>query len=407
MNKRFLAIGMLSMPLAISNAWADDTAAGPTVTISGFGTAAMTWANTDDAQYARYNQASGAGKKGRTGVNSNLGLQAQIGVNDWLSGTVQGLVRKDGQDDYGAELAWAFAKAKISDNFSVRAGRLGVPAFMISEYRNVGYANNFLRPPNELYSQMGFSYMDGADVTYLVAVDDTNFTAQLVVGSSTQIAPSSNSTPVHLKGKHMTALNLVAEHGPLTLRFGRVDAKLSLSDSSLLNTLVAGLRTASAAVPRLGALADAIEVKDKKASFTSVGAGLDWNNIVVQTEYAKRKTDSFLNDSTSWYVMGGYRIGKFVPYYIHADLKDDGSVDNTVPAVPALRALSAGVTALTKGAAQSTDTIGLRWNFAPSADLKVQIDRVKPENGAGLLVNAKSGFSRPVTVGAIAVDFVF
>ena len=205
----------------------------------------------------------------------------------------------------------------------------------------------------------------------------------------------------------MTALNLVAEHGPLTLRFGRVDAKLSLSDSLLLNTLVAGLRTASAAVPRLGALADAIEVKDKKASFTSVGAGLDWNNIVVQTEYAKRKTDSFLNDSTSWYVMGGYRIGKFVPYYIHADLKDDGSVDNTVPAVPALRALSAGVTALTKGAAQSTDTIGLRWNFAPSADLKVQIDRVKPENGAGLLVNAKSGFSRPVTVGAIAVDFVF
>jgi hypothetical protein len=408
MNKRFLALAMLSMPLAISNAWADDTASSPTVQISGFGTAAMTWANTDDAQYTRYNQASGAGKNGRTGVDSNLGLQANVGVNEWLSGTVQGLVRKDGQDDYGAELAWAFAKAKISDNFSVRAGRMGIPAFMISDYRNVGYANNFLRPPNELYSQMSFSYIDGADATYQRAVGDTNYTVQFAVGSSTQIAPVNTSTQAHLKAKGMTALNLVAEHGPLTLRFGRVDAKISLSDFSSLNTLLGGLRTASAAVPSLSALADAIEVKDKKASFTSVGAGLDWNNVVAQAEYAKRKTDSYLFDSTSWYVMGGYRIGKFLPYYIHADLKNDGSVTNTVPAVAALSTLSAGVNSLTKGASQSTDTIGMRWDFAKSAALKVQIDRVKPKNGNGLLTNVQPGFDGgPVTVGAAAIDFVF
>ena len=72
-------------------------------------------------------------------------------------------------------------------------------------------------------------------------------------------------------------------------------------------------------MPQLAPLADALELKNKKASFTSAGLSLDWNNIVVQSEYAKRKTDSYINDTNSWYLMGGYRIGKFLPYYNHAE----------------------------------------------------------------------------------------
>ena len=49
----------------------------------------------------------------------------------------------------------------------------------------------------------------------------------------------------------------------------------------------------------------------------------------------------------------------------------------------------------------------MRWDFASSVALKAQIDRVKPKNGNGLFVNAKPGFTGPVTVGAVALDFVF
>jgi hypothetical protein len=41
-----------------------------------------------------------------------------------------------------------------------------------------------------------------------------------------------------------------------------------------------------------------------------------------------------------------------------------------------------------------------------SVALKVQIDRIKP-TGNGLFINAQPGFSGPVTVGAVALDFVF
>jgi hypothetical protein len=39
--------------------------------------------------------------------------------------------------------------------------------------------------------------------------------------------------------------------------------------------------------------------------------------------------------------------------------------------------------------------------------LKFQLDRVTPKNGKGLFVNANPGFNHAVTVGTVAVDFVF
>ena len=417
MNKQIIA-AVLALPLALSSAFAQE-AQSPTVKISGFGTGALTWTNTDQAEFGRPNQVTGAKKSPRTGVDSNLGLQADVGVNSWLSFTAQGLVRRDAEDDFGAELAWAFAKAKINDHFSVRVGRIGLPAFMISDYRNVGYANTFLRPPVEMYSQVPFNGLDGIDATYQQSFGDTSVTGQLAYGGTeAQIAGGYTG-----RSKHMSALNIVAENGPFTARFGRVDAKISITGSATLSTLLNGLRAAGTGYrfPQLNAMAAEIDPTEKKASFTSVGLGVDWNNVVVQTEFAKRKTDSYVNDTTSWYVMGGYRFGKVLPYVIQSKVSIDGFPANVVPTAcpagypaactPTLRALSAGVATL-RGSGlgqgeQSTDSIGLRWDLYRSAALKFQIDRITPKNGKGLFVNVTPGFSHAVTVGTVAVDFVF
>jgi hypothetical protein len=416
MNKQII-VAVLALPLALSSAFAQE-AQGPTVKISGFGTGALTWTNTDQAEFARPNQASGVRKDPRTGVDSNLGLQADIGVNSWLSFTAQGLVRKDAEDDFGAELAWAFAKAKINDQFSVRVGRIGLPAFMISDYRNVGYANTFLRPPVEMYSQVPFNSLDGIDATYQQSFGDTTVTGQLALGA-TEAKIAGGLTG---KGKKMSALNIVAEHGPFTARFGRVDAKVSIDGSTSLANLLGGLRSFGTALraPQLTDMANEIDANDKKASFTSVGLGMDWNNIVVQSEFAKRKTDTYVNDTTSWYVMGGYRIGKVLPYAIHGKVKIDGFPANAVPATcpvasltvcGQLAALRAGANRLPYGGIgqgeQSTTSIGVRWDFYRSLALKAQIDRVKPTTGSGLLLAPAAGFNKDVTVGAVAIDFVF
>lgn len=230
MSKRFIA-SLLTLPLALSSALAQDTTAAPAIKVSGFGTAAMTWSNSDQAEFARPNQSSGVREQPRSGIDSNLGLQASVDINPWLSGTVQGLVRKDAEDDFGAELAWAFAKVKLSDQFSMRAGRMGLPVFMISDYRNVGYANTLLRPPAEMYSQVPFNNIDGIDATYQRSFGDTTFTAQVALGRTKAALAAGANNVVHLQTDLITAVNLVAEHGPLTVRLGHARTRVSIGKS--------------------------------------------------------------------------------------------------------------------------------------------------------------------------------
>lgn len=151
---------LLCLPLAISTACAEDGST-QAVRFSGFGTGALTWSDTNDALFSRPFQAGGAGTRPCTGVDSNVGLQFDAGTTDWLSLTGQGTVRKLEKDSYGATWTLAFAKARLSDTLSVRAGRVPLAVFLVSDYRNVGYANTMLRPSQEVYGQVPNDSLDG------------------------------------------------------------------------------------------------------------------------------------------------------------------------------------------------------------------------------------------------------
>ena len=390
----------MSLALLAGFALAAQAADGPAISISGFGTAAMTMSDSDDAEYARPNQSNGVKKDARPGVDSNFGLQATAKFSERLSFTGQGLVRKYATDNFGAELAWAFAKYKVSDDFSVRAGRIGLPVYMISDFRNVGYANTMIRPPAEVYRQVNADSVDGADVIYQHSFNDTTVTAQFAFGNAKSRQPGN----VYVEFKPVTALHVLLENGPFTFRLGRADTTFAVRDSVALNGLVASLRKFGQ-----GAVADQIKLEDIKGSFTSVGFGLDYKNFLVQTEYAKRKTESrAVMDTSSWYAMLGYRYGKFTPYYYYGDIKQDSPRSFAgLPTSGPLAALGAGANGVAKTALQSTNAVGLRWDFHKSAALKVQIDRIKPREGAGAFINSAPGFTGPVNVYAAGIDFVF
>jgi hypothetical protein len=373
---------------------------GPTVTISGFGTAALTATDTDDAEFIRPNQSNGVGKSPRTGVDSNFGLQATAKFSKDFSGTVQGLVRKNANDYYGAELAWAFLKYKLNDDFTFRAGRMGTPIYMISDFRNVGYANTMIRPPAEVYRQVTGGSFDGVDVVYQHSFGDNTVTAQFGAGQSKNKSPGNS----YVEFKPVTALHILLENGPFTLRFGRADANFDVVDNAPLNGLLATLRSVG-----LNQVANDFKVEDVKGSFTSLGGMVDYNNFLVQAEFAKRKTESrVVMDTTSYYAMLGYRYGKVTPYYYYGNIKQDSPRDYAgLPTTGPLAPITAAVNGVAKAALQSTNAVGVRWDFNKSAALKVQVDRVRPKDGPGAFVNVKPGFTGPVTVYAAGIDFVF
>jgi hypothetical protein len=373
---------------------------GPAMTISGFGTAALTSTDTDDAEYIRPNQSNGVGKSWRTGVDSNLGLQATAKFNSDFSATVQGLVRKNAKDTYGAELVLAFLKYKMNDDFTFRAGRIATPIYMISDFRNVGYANTMIRPPAEVYRQVANNSFDGLDVVYQHGFGDTTLTVQFGVGPATTKSPGNSE----VKFKPLTALHVLVENGPFSVRFGRADAKFDVNGNTALNGLLATLKSVG-----LNQVAEDFKIQDVRGSFTSIGGTLDYKNFLIQSEYAVRKTQSrVIMDTTSYYAMFGYRFGKITPYYYYGNIKqDDPRTYAGLPTTGPLAGLTAAVNGVAKSALQSTNAIGVRWDFHKSAALKVQLDHVTPRDGNGAFINAKPAFKGPVNVYAVGIDFVF
>ncbi|AVR95560.1 porin [Pseudoduganella armeniaca] len=376
------------------------------LTISGFGTLAAARSNTEDARFTRVNQREGTAGTTTFGLDSNLGLQATYTLNDKLSATTQILSRKTTGETFSTELAWAFVKYQVSDEIAVRVGRVVVPSFLISDYQNVGYANTMMRPPIEMYGQNLIETADGADVNWQHSFGDTNVTAQAVVGVARgKIWVSTNRSEPHYQAGTV-GFAVSAERGPITLRFAHAQAKLKAPEAVLISSLADTLTAVG-----FGQLGSDIGIAEpKRIAFTSVGLLADWRNIVVQAEYGRRsaKEPVYLTDSDAWYTMAGYRFGKVLPYYTHAKWHGKGSNVATPAALARIPALSTAVRGLLAGGEQSTDTVGVRWDFAKSAALKVQVDRVKPEANDGFLKEVKAGaHGKNVTVVAAGVDFVF
>jgi hypothetical protein len=376
------------------------------LSITGFGTLAAAKSNTEDARFTRSNQREGTAGTSTIGLDSNLGLQATYTFSDKLSATTQILSRKSTGDSFTTELAWAFVKYKLNDEVSFRLGRVVVPAFLISDYQNVGYANTMMRPPVEMYAQNIIENVDGVDGNWQHAFGDTNVTAQAFVGVARgkSYVSSNHSEPRYQAPAAGFAIS--AEHGPVMLRFAHVQGKIKATDVKPINSLTGTLASVGFAQ-----LADDITIAEaKRVAFTSVGLLADWNNIVVQSEFGMRRAKDpvYLSDSNAWYTMVGYRFGKVLPYFAHA--KYDGKGSNV--AVPAklagIPALNAGVKSLLAAGSQSTNLVGVRWDFAQSAALKVQVDRVSPGAKNGFLSDVTAaGVGKKVTVVAAGVDFVF
>jgi hypothetical protein len=387
--------------LASSAAHADAFSWNPSAAFSGFGTVGYVQTNTDLAEFVSPGQPAGASKDGSFNPDSKIGGQVNAKANNVFSGTVQAVAKYNSAGNWRPTVEWAFLKAQATPELAVRAGRIGLPFYMVSDYLNVNYSNLWVRPPLDVYGQVAFSHFDGADAIYQASVGGATLTGQVFYGET------NTPPPVRIHSHQQMGLNLTAEFdNGITLRLGRAQAKITV-DSTSLDGLVGILSQTPFA-----SVGEELSVTKKAASFTGVGISYDHESFVGSAEFTKRKTASYISSTTGWSVTGGYRLGKFTPYAVVSKVKvDDGNVNDTIPAgVPQLAALRAGVEGLPAGQnlAQKTDSVGLRWDAYKNLAVKAQYDHVKPDGGPGLFERVQPGFgTSAVSVYSVSVDFVF
>jgi hypothetical protein len=366
-----------------------------TFDFSGFGTAGVAWSDTDKGELVRDIQPRGVDSTGDVGIDSLVGVQGTVHWSSAISATAQVMFRRSTSSSFTLDVPLAFVKDQLTQDLAVRVGRLQLPAFMISEYRQVGYANTFIRPPLEVYGQVPLDYIDGVDGLYSHSFGPVDVNLGAFYGR----ADLSVGT-IGVSVRKSRGGNLSATWGPLTLRYGRVESFLTLTTPA--DALIDAVRTTG-----FTALADQLSANNKAAIFTGYGLSADWHNVLVQGEYTQSAVGGYLADSRGRYGLVGYRIHRFTPFVSYAQRNPiSPQTDGTIPPVGPLLPLALGVNALLTAYRQHTTSFGIRWDFHDSMDLKLQVDRISPQ-GPGLFVNVQPGFKGPVTVAAVALDFVF
>ncbi len=398
----------------------------PEYAFRGFGTVGVTHSNNHDIDYVKGLTGSGVGKTRSTdfGLDTMAGLQLDATLASQWSLNLQVLSMRNADKTFAPHVEWANLKYAHSPNFSVRLGRVGLPVFMVSDYRLVGYANTWVRGPVEVYSLLPISSGDGLDMRYGFSIGDSIVSLQGCYTNTEFKIPSAGGSD-DAKSKGQLSLAATYENGSLLLRLGHSQAKVEMMPSALL-PLVGGLEAVAAApIPGVsGAAAGLLNeffARETDASFSGIGATYDDGKYLVQAEYTQRRMKrGIIPNVDAAYVLGGMRFGKLTPYAFHAMDRTKGPYTNAnaetmAAAGMAMGPAGGGIVALgmagrgiyaQRDLAQTTTALGVRYDFMKNVALKVQYDHIRPDSGAvGGTQPEKSVNSTNLLT--INVDFVF
>lgn len=424
MKSTLTAVALAACAMAGSGpAWAQTS---PEFTFSGFGTVGVVHSDESNGDYvgSRF-QPNGAGRTRSTDFGPDTKFGAQLGVkfNDKLSGVVQLVSQHQYDNSYTPQLEWANLKYHVMPGLSLRAGRVALPSYLLSESRFVGYANPWSHPPSEVYSVLAVTANDGVDLTWRSRFGEANNSFQAFYGQGKANLPTGKAT-----SKPTWGFNDSVEIGSLTVRAGYTNVTLDLGVSSL-DSLFAGLNqfaAGAAAVPvpafqtaaaQARALVDYYRLDSMKLSAVVLGLNYDPGDWFVMSELVAFKGDGFLSDSTSWYVSGGYRFGSLTPFVSVASTK--AHIDTEVgiqaagtPLATGAAGLNAGINTTLKQFNGSQDTLsaGLRWDAMRNVALKLQFDRISVKDGSnGRFANVITGkrIGDKVNLVSVTADFVF
>ncbi|MBQ4833586.1 porin [Pseudoalteromonas sp. MMG010] len=328
---------------------------------------------------------------------SIFALQLSADLQESLTATAQIVAR--GSNDFDAEFEWAYLTYEFTDELQLSAGKMRVPFYRYSDFLDVGYAYRWVRPPETVYG-LPFSTYEGLSLLYTSQIGDWDSTVQVIYGSSeASIDAISNEALDESELESIAGVNWSVSYDWFSARVAYLVAETTINVSSaeeggagfnsLVDTLVAS---------GLSAQADELLIEEDDGAFFGIGFSIDYNDILFDTEYTQFEVkNSILAEQKQYYVSLGYRLDDVIVHvtYENDEDKHDASRYNQIASVPTLNAFFNGALDSSRDKAE-VYTIGTRYDFHPSAALKVDYSHVK-NNLA----------QTDVDVVSVAVDLVF
>jgi hypothetical protein len=409
LSPSLFALGMLLGAAAHAQ---DDGATGSAWTLSGFGTIGATHSSERNADYtASVLKANGAGatRSWSANVDSRLGAQLDLRFAKGWSAVLQ-VVSEQGLDNsYRPRVEWANVKYQATPDLALRFGRVALPMFLTADYRKVGYIYPWVRPPVEGYGALPFTSSDGVDATLRWSAGAVQNSSQLFYGRD----EVKLIDPLHANARGILGISNTSDWGAFSVRANLINAEITTDIGRAL------FDAFDAAGPAGAALTRHYEIDHKRATVASIGMNYDPGHWFLMAEASRTRSASLLGSTRSMYASAGMRVKAFTPYLSIAQVRatsathEDGLPTAGLPPAVAARLaqLNGGLNLLLATIPQQdTQAVGVRWDLAANAALKLQYDRVTPRRGSrGTLINLTPAFRSGQTahVTSVALDFVY
>lgn len=358
---RFIGI-MICCFLWVSQGYAKEMTFGNVpIKIGGF---LSTYGNITDKEtpYLRFAQATDRADFSRETI---LGLQFEAQLNDKIKLVTQ-LVGDRYLDDFSVNIDWAFIKINLNDYVDLRMGKLGLPAFLYSDYLNVRYAYTWARVPNEAYEMMPLSAYTGADLLIQIPVWDYTLNLQPYYGNASLTSPFGFAGEVTTTLEELLGLVVTLELDMQTFRVSYFEGEASMKDPALLLNLngyftaAQGFSLPSVPISEL--------IDDLALSFYSVSYMLNVGNFEFITEWSERNTpNNLISSFQANFASFAYQLGNFKPYVVFAMLDTRNQASRPQE--------------------QDSVTVGLRIETSASAALKIEFQNASIDTSGNNAAN--------------------
>lgn len=345
------------------------------------------------------------GKQPSFDKDTNVGLQVTKYLRDDLNVTVQ--LYAEAAYDFDVEATWAFIEYEPNDTWQFRAGRVRTDPYMLSDYVNVAYAYPWIRPPQEVYSQIPISNFTGVDARFRMTFWSRDLSIMGFWGSTSEdltfpVQPDSALLDIiDMELRHLVSFNVKFGDEVFSVRAGYESTMVTLYPNA--GALMQNLNTFVNSMINAGLLGqdyvNYFSATNAHASFMGFGYQFDWNNIVSMGEWVRRRASTpIVSNPIGWYLMGGYRVRGVMPHITFAReriadnyVRHFNSTVNAIASLPPpfgfgmpldtiAQALIGTSYYYTGGAGNQTSvTLGLRWDVVEGVALKAEYSHVHPD----------------------------
>jgi hypothetical protein len=408
MKRIFWVFFVAAAVMTPRGSWADELG-DSRFAVRGFGTLGAVTHDTDGVEFRRNTGQARGAEAGRIdfGTDSIAGVQLDARLSSKFDVVLQGVSRQRADGDWAPQVTQGFVRWSPDDSFVVRAGRVGYDIYLLAESRQVGYSYLAVRPSPEFYGQITNDDIDGADLSFTRRAGRGLLRARVFGGDgSGELVLADGSRKNARGGVYGATFDYLWRGWTARLAYVQFNYEAGKDVPLLVNALRA------TQVPGALAVADDLDSRFFRSDGVQIGAAYDDGPVLAQVMYGGVISDSIAGPNfDKFYGLFGYHLGELTPFVAFASSRDREPIRGAgLPPIPQLAPLDAAVIATQEAtrSTQRTTSLGVRYDFTPHFDLKLQVDRLAVTDSS-IIFDRRPAPRGPVdlTVISAAVDFVF